>query len=842
MNKTPSLLRALSALVSTVTALAAVLIATSITPSSAQAQVTVYPMPSGAPTNSAFTVTAGGNNIPSYNAYVNGSRAVRTYFDDVLVTNSSGGTILNDGFEGGTTNWSSYELGINGNTNYIHSGTNSVAMYWTTEYAFHDIGHLTNGGVNIWYEDFTNDIVDKTMVQVGNTLMGVLPGQNNYVYSTNGGTNFFTTSIKRTSGWQLYHFDFTSSINARGYINGTQVCTSTAETQFRYIEFGDWWGSHPDNVSVPLFDFSGTNAVPVTLTVNGATPTNVVISPRSLGITPTISGNKISFTIPTPQNLHIEVNGQNRGPYTMELFANPPVTNAPNTNASNVFIENPGTNDLTNDLATLPTGKTLVYFAPGLHIANGTIFSGNPHAYGNVNAATIPSGVTLYIPGGAVVSSPFNIGGNDVTVEGHGIIWRGNTMEGSGGHTLNASISSNGLMQNITNFTVQDITILNSSEYGFQLFQVDNGNIINTHIINAHENDDALDISGTTNFNITDTFIRSLDDNSCIYGGLNPNGANNTNGGANVTYSNCVFLADSASSFKIASAKVGHGTLGTGAIFQNINYINCTAIHLGNYGFYMNIDDSDTASNITYNNCTVENHNSGTAFYLAVSDSGHSGTNATNISGVSFINIALLDGNHYASTINGYSNTHIVSGVGFYNLWSGTNYVSNPAGANITVGSYTTNISFAPLQSGKYTIANAYSGLLMDGLHSGTTNGTPVDQYTSNGTTTQKWIVTKNGNNTNGYYSIVNALSGLSLDDHNWSTNNGTPMWEQGSNGATAQQWNIIPQSNGGFILQNVGGGTVLEDPGSSTNAGTVLDLWQNTNGLNQQWFFDPTN
>jgi hypothetical protein len=651
--------------------------------------VTAYPIPAGVPTNNAFTLSAEGITIPCYDYYVGDQNLSRSYYDDVLITNAKGETLMADGFETNSRNWIAYEFAGDSRPGHAHSGKNCIVMTWPVEYATHDMGAMTNAGISLWYGDATNLNTGQCMVQVGNTLIGVLPDQPNYVYSTNGGTNFISTGIKRTAGWKNFRFDFTSGLGASGYIDKTQVFTTTSERQFRYFEIGNWRGYHPDHVAVASFDMNSTKPIPVSLVLNGGTPTNVTISPVNAGIKPTIQGNVISFTLDHPRNLHIEVNGQYRGPYTMELFANPPVTDAPDTNAPNVLVYQPGIHDLKADFAHLPVGKNCIYFAPGLHESIGNDAPGTPFTINKMtNRAVIPEGVTVYVPGGAVVSSVFAFGGSHITFAGHGILWGGNILENHGGQMFTTACQKRSITQDIEGLTLRDFTILNSPSYGFQIYQVNNGLAQNIHILNAHINDDGLDIDGTTNFVIANAFIRNCDDNTCLYGSQNPGGPLSPIGDSHVIYTNCVGTSDGASSFRIGSS-------GPGQMFENIQYHHCTTIHVGNFALYIQLEDGSRVRNIEYDDCTIEKPDNGHPVYFLALESKHPAPTGPTISDVHLKNVSCLSSNHYSSEIKGYDAEHFVSDIFFNNYWSTSTYATNAQSARLKVGPYATNIIFS---------------------------------------------------------------------------------------------------------------------------------------------------
>ena len=167
-----------------------------------------------------------------------------------------------------------------------------------------------------------------------------------------------------------------------------------------------------------IFDCATT--VQMQVTYNAGNLTNAQIWPLAYGITPAINGNVMTFTMPSGQNVVLEVNGN---PFeALHIFANPTDTNVPS-----------------------PSDPNVMYFGPGLHQYGGsgvdthilryTVNAQWQNSTGGYNqvtvdAITVPSGVTADLAPGSVVQAGFIAGGNNVTVRGRGVVdytkWDGN--------------------------------------------------------------------------------------------------------------------------------------------------------------------------------------------------------------------------------------------------------------------------------------------------------------------------------------------------------------------------------------------------------------------------------
>ncbi|HWG24281.1 ricin-type beta-trefoil lectin domain protein, partial [Actinospica sp.] len=124
-----------------------------------------------------------------------------------------------------------------------------------------------------------------------------------------------------------------------------------------------------------------------------------------------------------------------------------------------------------------------------------------------------------------------------------------------------------------------------------------------------------------------------------------------------------------------------------------------------------------------------------------------------------------------------------------------------------------------PSGSGPVT---GYQGLCLDVRGATSTDSTPVQVYTCNGTTAQSWTLTS-GNQ-------LQAL-GKCLDVAGAGTANGALVQLYTCNGTGAQVWQH--QSNGEYLNPN--SGKCLDDTGSG-GSGTQVQIWDCANTSNQQW------
>jgi hypothetical protein len=147
-----------------------------------------------------------------------------------------------------------------------------------------------------------------------------------------------------------------------------------------------------------------------------------------------------------------------------------------------------------------------------------------------------------------------------------------------------------------------------------------------------------------------------------------------------------------------------------------------------------------------------------------------------------------------------------------------------------------TFIATAPITNGNHTLTpqNA-TGSRLDAYASGTTNGTKVDIWQSNGGSNQNWSFTSLGGNV--YQIQPSYYSALCLDVYGAATANGTTVDLWGCNGQTNQEWaaNNVSGNIYTFAPQNATG-SLLDIYQAGTANGTQVDIWQANGGANQNW------
>ncbi len=395
------------------------------------------------------------------------------------------------------------------------------------------------------------------------------------------------------------------------------------------------------SISYSNFAFSGG---PVTVTVtklSAGTIDSAVIRPLNKGITATISGNTLSYTISEPSKVSVEINGNTD--HKLFIFADAPEVNPPAPGAANV-----------------------VYFAPGVH----TIGKDYP----------IPSGTTVYIAGGAYVKGTFNTSGKtNVAVIGRGIL-SGETF----GHVDGPG---NILFWDCTNVTVEGIISVDSPGYHVSAFYnrkptSGTNTFKNLKLMGWLDNTDGIHPHG--NSTVDDLFYFGHDDAIDI--------------GQNIVQlkvTNCVIwnFWGSALLFSWNSQYASNVLVdGIDVIRWDLNGSwNGTAV------FYMIHGEPGALRNFTIQNVRVEAMGGTNTRFLGLqlmkTQYSNAGSNYGSLDNVYFKNIK-IDGPSSSNFIHGYDATHKVTNITFDNLSINGQICETTAAANMTTNGFTENINF----------------------------------------------------------------------------------------------------------------------------------------------------
>lgn len=232
------------------------------------------------------------------------------------------------------------------------------------------------------------------------------------------------------------------------------------------------WGNE-----VACCAFSTATAVTITVTTDFAF-SSARILPRSANISCSKSGNTLTFSITSPQNLTVLFDENFQG-NVLHIFAQAPDSD---------IIDREDTNT--------------IYFGPGYY------------DYASQSPLRVESGQTLYLAAGAVLRGRVLVSNaSNVTICGRGIIL--NDFTTSDGYDSVALT-----LKNSSNVTIKDVTILrNSASWSAFMWKCGNVSVENVKILNPkYACSDGFDIANSHDVTFNNLFIRSCDDSIAIKG------------------------------------------------------------------------------------------------------------------------------------------------------------------------------------------------------------------------------------------------------------------------------------------------------------------------------------
>lgn len=139
--------------------------------------------------------------------------------------------------------------------------------------------------------------------------------------------------------------------------------------------------------------------------------------------------------------------------------------------------------------------------------------------------------------------------------------------------------------------------------------------------------------------------------------------------------------------------------------------------------------------------------------------------------------------------------------------------------------------------AGTYEVRSAVrSSAVFDAANGGTSNGTAVQVYGSNGTDAQRWTVEVGSD---GYLTIKSAKSGLVLDVVGGDAYSGAKLQLYAANGTRAQKWVAVSDGKGVKLVSALDEGLVVDLPSGSARNGNALQLYAANGTAAQRWTFD---
>jgi hypothetical protein len=435
------------------------------------------------------------------------------------------------------------------------------------------------------------------------------------------------------------------------------------------------------HASMVYFDCSGP--VEIEVVKNEGEVREAAIRPLSAGLDYISNGNRITFTLDRPRNLSLEVNGDRF--HNLHLFANPLEENVPDLADPDVITIRPGnhrTEDLLQRISTphseegLEKQPEVMYFEPGMHILEPAQLS-------------IPSGITVYIAGGAVVVGSMKCENvHDVTIRGRGLLYMSDFEKTTYYRGVQIDYSRNIAIEGIIMVDPPSSTVnIGQSEHIF---------IRNIKTFSTRGWTDGIDVLSSSHIEIEDVFLRTSDDCIAVYG--TRISFKHIGDSRNVTVRNSVLWADVAHPIMIGvhGYHEREGDILENLLFDNIDILEHHEPQDGYWGcMAINVGDKNTVRNVTFRNIRVEQFELGRLIDIRVfHNQKYNPAPGNRVENIRFENITFNGTCEKPSVIKGFDETRIVDGVTFQNLRINGRHIRSPESGNFVIGDHAHHVEF----------------------------------------------------------------------------------------------------------------------------------------------------
>jgi hypothetical protein len=368
------------------------------------------------------------------------------------------------------------------------------------------------------------------------------------------------------------------------------------------------------NSSMVYFDFQGSAEIEVTYLKGGTTKARV--RPDAIGIKPELLGDTLRFTLDEPRDVVVQINDEIFDclhVLTNHIDPNPPSADDPD----------------------------VLYLGPGVHTVTG-------------NVLNVPSGKTLYLAGGAVLSAQVYF--KDVekgAVTGRGVI---------------ASPYNGILCEGSRNIRIEDVIVLNPrGGYVTTVGESQNVHVGRLRGFSSRGNGDGIDIFSSSSVVIDGCFLRNSDDCIAIYA----HRWDYYGDTIDITVQNCTLWADVAHPVNIGT----HGNTDAPEVIENLvfknldildhrepqmNYQGCIALNPG---------DANLVKNVRIEDVRIEDFRWGQVLNMRVMYNTKYNTSVgRGIEDVYIKNLTYTGTHANPSVFVGYDEEHAIKNVTFENL------------------------------------------------------------------------------------------------------------------------------------------------------------------------------
>lgn len=403
------------------------------------------------------------------------------------------------------------------------------------------------------------------------------------------------------------------------------------------------------------------------------------IRPNSTTVIPFVVHDTLTFMLNKPRKLSIEINGDRFR--NLHLFANPFEDNPPQPDDSDVLFVKPGIHRPDDLLRLLSepleaTGKkpTILYFGDGAHYVEETVLR-------------LPSGVTVYLAGGAALMGSLVCDRvQDVVIRGRGMIYLAMFHRFSAFRGVRITFSKN--------IRIEGIMVIDPPHYSVFMGQSRQVEIVNFKSFSTRGWSDGIDLMSCSQILLQDLFMRNSDDCIAIYGSRWDYFGDTRE----VTVRDSVLWADVAHALMIGT----HGDhRGGGDIIEDIRFENIDILehHEPQVNYWgamaINAGDSNTVRNVVYSHIRVDDFEMGQLFDIrVVQNKDYNPLPGKRIENVIFEHVEYCGTRANTPRIHGYDEKRGVEGVIFNQLYINGRLVTSLEDSGFDANSFAKQIQF----------------------------------------------------------------------------------------------------------------------------------------------------
>ncbi|XEC96031.1 glycosyl hydrolase family 28 protein [Paenibacillus tarimensis] len=438
---------------------------------------------------------------------------------------------------------------------------------------------------------------------------------------------------------------------------------------------------HVRYASMVYFDFSGL--VEIEVIKNEGEVKEAVLRPSSAGLDCVWSDNRITFTMIRPRKLSLEVNGDRF--HNLHIFANPLEENVPDLADPGVIAIRPGHHCTEDLLGLIRTPRSedgtekqpaVLFFEPGMHVLEPS-------------QLFIPSGITVYIAGGAVVVGALKCERvYDVKIRGRGILYMSDFEQKTYYRGVEINYSRN--------IAIEGIITVDPPSSTVNIGQSENVCIRNLKTFSTRGWTDGIDVLSSSHIEIDDVFLRTSDDCIAVYGTRTR--FRHYGDSRNVIVRNAVLWADVAHPVMIGvhGFHERDGDILENLLFDNVDILEHHEPQDGYWGcMAINAGDKNTVRNVTFRNIRVEQFELGRLIDIRIfQNPKYNPSPGSRVENIRFENITFTGTCDNPSVIKGFDETRTVDGITFHNLRINGRHILSPESGNFVIGDHAHRIEF----------------------------------------------------------------------------------------------------------------------------------------------------